>query len=109
MKQFEVWWADLKSPVGRRPVLVLTRTSALRYLTRCIVVEVTTTRRGIPQEVELGPTEGLPQRCVANLDNIHVVPLAALDAQAGTLAPARHAEIKRALGHALAWPELMDD
>jgi mRNA interferase MazF len=108
VKQFEIWWADLRAPVGRRPVLILTRTPALRYLSRCIVVEVTTTRRGIPQEVELGPAEGLPKRCVANLDNVHVVPLAALDAHAGTLPPARHAEVKRAFGHALAWPELGD-
>ena len=108
MKQFEIWWADLRSPVGRRPVLILTRTPALRYLSRCIVVEVTTTRRGIPQEVELGPAEGLPKRCVANLDNVHVVPLAALEACAGMLAPSRQSEIKRALGHALAWPELAD-
>lgn len=108
MKQFEVWWADLKAPLGRRPVLLLTRTPALRYLTRCIVAEVTTTVRGIPQEVALGPAEGLAQRCVANLDNVHVVPLASLQELAGTLAPPRHAEVKRALGHALAWPELME-
>jgi mRNA interferase MazF len=108
VKQFEVWWADLKSPIGRRPVILLTRTPALRYLTRCIVIEITTTMRGIPQEVELGPAEGLARRCVANLDNIHVVPLSALTERAGALEPARHAEVKRALGHALAWPELTD-
>ena len=107
MKQFEIWWAEMKAPIGRRPVVILTRTPALRYLTRCIVVEVTTTRRGIPQEVELGEAEGLPKRCVANLDNVHVVALTALTAQVGVLASARHAEIKRALGHALAWPELV--
>lgn len=107
MKQFEVWWADLKPPIGRRPVLLLTRTGAFRYLTRCIVAEVTATVRGIPEEVELGPDEGLARRCVANLDNIHVVPVAALDTRAGVLALSRHGEVKRALGHALAWPELM--
>ena len=108
MKQFEIWWADLEAPVGRRPVLILTRTPALRYLTRCIVVEVTTTRRGIPQDVELRPAEGLPRRRVASLDNIHLVPIAALGRRAGTLASSRHADVKRALGHALAWSELLD-
>lgn len=108
MKQFEVWWADLRAPVGRRPVLLLTRTPALRYLTRCIVAEITTNARGIPQEVALGTDEGLPKGCVANLDNVHVVPLAALAEQAGSLAPSRHVEVKRALGHALAWTELME-
>ena len=25
MKQYEIWWAELPEPVGRRPVLLLTR------------------------------------------------------------------------------------
>ena len=108
MKQFEVWWAEMPPPLGRRPVLVLTRTPALRYLTRCIVAEVTATVRDIPQEVELGPDEGLSRRCVANLDNVHVVPIGALDSRAGVLADARHVEVKRALGHALGWSELLE-
>ena len=108
MRQFEIWWADLRPPIGRRPVVLLTRTPALRYLSRCIVAEVTANVRGIPEEVELGPAEGLPRHCVANLDNVHVIPLASLSTRAGSLAPSRHGEVKRALGHALAWPELMD-
>jgi len=35
---------------------------------------VTTTIRGIAVEVPLGRREGLGQPCVANLDNLHVVP-----------------------------------
>jgi mRNA interferase MazF len=34
------------------------------------VAEVTTQIRGIPVEVALGPEDGLPKRCVANLDTI---------------------------------------
>ena len=34
------------------------------------MAEVTTQIRGIPVEVALGPEDGLPKRCVANLDNI---------------------------------------
>lgn len=109
MRQFELWWADLKAPVGRRPVLLLTRTSALKYLSRCIVAEVTMTIRGIPQEVLLGADEGLGKRCVANFDNVHVVPIAALKERVGMLASPRHAQVKRALGAALGWPELLGD
>lgn len=108
MRQFEIWWADLHPPVGRRPVLLLTRTPALRYLSKCMVAEITATVRGIPQEVSLGREEGLARPCVANLDNVHVVPIGALDTRAGILAPTRHVEIKRALGYALGWSELMD-
>lgn len=105
-RQFEIWWAELPDPVGRRPVLLLGRTAAFAYLTRPLVVEVTTTFRGIPQEVALGKREGLPRRCVANLDAARTVPLACLDRCIGRLAASRHVEVKRALGHVLHWPEL---
>jgi hypothetical protein len=39
-------------------------------------------------------------------DNVHVVPTARLGDLIGTLASARHPVVKRALGHALDWPEL---
>jgi len=89
-------------------VLLLTRTPALRYLSKCIVAEITSTVRGIAVEVGLGLDEGLPRPCVANFDNVHVVPLKRLAARAGALGPARRREVKRALGHALGWDELMD-
>jgi mRNA interferase MazF len=107
VKQFEIWWADMPPPVGRRPVVILTRTEALRYLSKCIVAEVTATIRDIAVEVPLGPDDGLARPCVANLDNVHVIPLRRLSSRAGALAPTRHAEVKRALGHALDWPELL--
>jgi mRNA interferase MazF len=106
MTQYELWWAALPPPVGRRPVLLLSRKPSYEYLNRVIVVEVTTTIRGIPQEVGLGPAEGLPRRCVANLDNVHVVAKARLTARIGALAPQREVEVKRALGYALDWQEL---
>ncbi len=106
MRQFELWWAGLPQPVGRRPVLLLSRTPAYAYLTKIIVAEVTRTARGIPQEVALGAAEGLRSRSVANLDNVHVVPVASLEARIGAVAPGRWSEVKRALGHALGWPEL---
>jgi len=104
--QFDIWWARLPDPVGRRPVLLLGRTSALAYLTRVLVVEVTTTVRGIPQEVALGRSEGLPKRCVANLDALRTIPRASLDARIGRMTVHRQVEVKRALGHVLQWPEV---
>ena len=106
LKEYEIWWADLPEPVGRRPVLLLSRDSAYRYLDRAIVVEITTVIRDIPQEVRLGKEEGLARRSVANLDNIHVVPTARLRRRAGVLGWRRIVELKRAFGHALRWSEL---
>ena len=106
MKQFEIWWASLPEPVGRRPVLLLGRTSAMPYLDRVLAAEVTTTIRAIPQEVTLGRQEGLPRRCVVNLDATRTVPVSCLSLRIGAVAARRHVELKRALGHVLHWPEL---
>ena len=106
MRQFEIWWASLPEPIGRRPVLLLGRTSALPYLGRTLAVEVTTTIRAIPQEVVLGRREGVPKRSVANLDTARTIPISLLTTRLGVLAASRHVEVKRALGHVLHWPEL---
>ncbi|MSP61713.1 MAG: type II toxin-antitoxin system PemK/MazF family toxin [Myxococcales bacterium] len=106
MKQYEIWWASLDLPIGRRPVLLLSRPAAYEYLNRIIVAEITSTIRGIAVEVALGSQDGLPRRCVANLDNLHVVPKESLRTRIGALAAARVPEVKRALGSALDWPEL---
>jgi mRNA-degrading endonuclease toxin of MazEF toxin-antitoxin module len=87
-------------------VLLLGRTTSFAYLTRALVVEVTTTIRGIPQEVSLGKREGLSRSCVANLDALRTVPRECLGPRIGRVAANRHVEVKRALGHVLHWPEL---
>jgi mRNA interferase MazF len=106
VNQYEIWRADLPKPVGRRPVLLLSRPTAYAYLNKITVAEITTTVRDIPQEVSLGPPEGLSETCVANLDNLHVIPKRILRDLVGVLSPSREPEVKRALGYALGWPEL---
>jgi mRNA interferase MazF len=105
-RQFDLWWTELPLPAGRRPVMLLSRSPAYAYLNRVLVVEVTTTTRGIPQEVALGRREGLPRPCVANLDALRTIPRSNLGAYVGRLAASRHVEVKRALGHVLHWPDL---
>jgi mRNA interferase MazF len=70
MRRGEVWWAELPLPIGRRPVVLLSRDEAYAVRNAVTVAEVTTTIRGIPVEVELGPEDGLPKKCVVNLDTI---------------------------------------
>lgn len=106
MKQYEIRWAQLPEPIGLRPVLLLTRTPAYTYLTKVLAAEVTTRVRGIAQEVALGRRDGMPKACAAKLDEIHLVPTRALSTKITELAPARIADVKRALGHVLMWPEL---
>jgi len=59
MKQFDIMWADLPKPIGRQPVLLLTRTSGFGYLNKILIAEITSTIRNIPQEVPLERQERL--------------------------------------------------
>jgi mRNA interferase MazF len=70
MRRGEVWWAELPLPLGHRPVVLLSRDEAYAVRNAVTVAEVTSTIRGIPVEVELGPEDGLPKKCVVNLDTI---------------------------------------
>ncbi len=74
MRRGEIWWADLPSPVGSRPVVILTRDAVLDRIESVVVAIVTRTIRGLPTEVVLGRQQGLPVRCVASLDNLLTVP-----------------------------------
>ena len=106
MKQYEIRWAAMPAPIGRRPVLLLSRTAAHEYLNKVIVAEVTTTVRHIPQEIALDEIEGVAHPSVVNFDNVHVVATSRLGRAIGTLDASRVREVKRALGYALDWPEL---
>jgi len=106
VKQYEIRWASLPQPIGRRPVLLLTRSAAYPYLNKVMVAEVTSTIRGIPQEVSVGRREGLSRASVVNFDNVHVVARSLLGDLVGVLARSREREVKRGLGYALDWPEL---
>lgn len=56
-------------PDKRRPVVVLTRDSAIAYLTTVTVAPVTTTIRGVPSEVLLNQEDGMKEPCAVNLHN----------------------------------------
>jgi hypothetical protein len=49
----------------------------------------------------------MPKPCAAKLDNVHLVATRSIGPLITTLRPERVVELKRALGHALFWPELM--
>jgi mRNA interferase MazF len=107
LRQYEIWWALLPKPAGRRPVLLLSRNAAYSYLHKYLAAEITTTVRNIAVEVSLGRREGLPRPCVANFDNVHTIRKETLTERVGVLSPSRHIEVKHALGHALGWLELL--
>lgn len=74
MKRGEVWWAELTPPVGRRPVLILTRDAVCDVRNQLTVALITTRIRNLTVEVGLGPEDGMPRPCVVNLDTIATIP-----------------------------------
>ena len=74
MKRGEVWWADLPLPAGRRPVLLLSRNKAYEVRNAVTIAEVTSVMRKIPVEVELSNEDGMPKKCVVNVDTIMTIP-----------------------------------
>jgi len=57
-------------PDKQRPVVVLTRDSAIAYLSTVTVAPITSTIRGVPSEVALDESDGMKTRCAANLHNV---------------------------------------
>lgn len=101
MRRGEIWWAELPPPVGKRPVVLLSRNEAYAVRELITVAPVTTRIRQIPTEVPLGDKEGLPKPCVANLDTITTIPKATLTERISTLPQAKMSAIERALRFAL--------
>jgi len=93
-KQGELWWA--RAADKRRPVLVVTRSEAIRLLDGIVVAPVTRTVRAIPTEIPLGDDEGLEVECVASFDNLQRIRRSALNDRIGDLG-ARRDEICDAL------------
>jgi mRNA interferase MazF len=89
------------APDKQRPVLVLTRSSALGYLSRVTVAPLTSTIRGVPSEVVLGGEEGMKQPCAVNLHNVVTVSLDVLGRRVARLDSHRMREVCQALAFAL--------
>lgn len=102
MRRGEIWWANLPGPAGRRPVVLLSRDEAYQVRSSVTVAPVTRTVRRIPVEVALGPEQGLPSACVANLDDILTIPKSRLDSRIAELGTAKMAEVAAAIRFALA-------
>ena len=97
----DVRWYRFASPDKRRPVVLLTRQSALDVLEEITVAPVTTRVRDIPTEVVLTKDDGLPRRCAVNLDHLRTVPRSKLGGVVATLTHERMCEVRVGLLFAL--------
>ena len=92
----EIWQFSFPAPDRRRPVLVLTRQEVISHLHTVTVAPITTTVRGIPSEVVIGPESGLKSTSAINLDNLATVPKAGLRTFVGTVPPQVLSEVREA-------------
>lgn len=106
VKQGDIYWYTFRAPDKRRPVLILTRDSAIPYLTGLTVAPVTTNVRDIPTEVVLTPADGMPADCAVNLDNIQTIRKAGLGADITHLSPALMREVRAGVEFALGFDAL---
>jgi mRNA interferase MazF len=105
MRRGEVRWYQFPRPDKRRPVVILTRDSALEFLGEVTVAPVTTTIRDIPTEVLLTRADGMPHECAINLDHVQTVSRARIGSAITTLRPEKMARLRSALCFALGFRE----
>jgi mRNA interferase MazF len=101
----DVCWYTFKTPDKRRPVLILTRDSAIGVLNSVTVAPITSTIRSIPTEVILTEADGLPNTCAANFDNLQTVPKSNIGARIARLSPRKMKETAAAISFSLALDE----
>ncbi len=101
MKRGEIRWYKFKAPDKRRPVLILTRDSALKYLGEVTVAPITSTVRDIPSEVFLSKQDGMTKDCAINFDHIQTVSKGKIGSLITTLSPDRLEQVSEAIHFAL--------
>jgi len=88
-------------PDKSRPVVVLTRNSAIAYLATVTVAPITSTIRGVPSEVLLNEEDGMKAPCAINLHNPVTVIQERLGKRVAQLSSLRMHEICAALRFSL--------
>jgi mRNA interferase MazF len=88
-------------PDKKRPVVILTRDSAIAYLSTVTVAPITSTIRGVPSEVVLSEEDGMKAPCAVNMHNVVTVSQQRLGKRVARLGSLRMSEICAALRFSL--------
>lgn len=88
-------------PDKRRPVLILTRDHSIGHLSTVTVAPITSTVRGVPSEVRIGPADGMKTDCAINLHNAVTISQSRLLKRVASLSPSRMEEVCAALRFSL--------
>ena len=101
MKRGEVRWYVFSRPNKKRPVLILTRDSALEFLGEVTVAPITTVIRDIPSEVLLTKVDGMPRDCAVNFDHLQTVSKGKIGSLIATLSSSKMQQMRSGLVFAL--------
>ncbi|MHB0876975.1 MAG: type II toxin-antitoxin system PemK/MazF family toxin [Anaerolineae bacterium] len=108
MKRGEVRWCQFSPPDKLRPAVILTRDSAIGYLSSVSVAPITTSVRRVPSQVVLTEEDGLQTLCAINLYGIQTVRKARIGRLISALSPSKLEELQRAIAFALQLDDLLD-
>jgi len=101
MRHGEIRWYKFAKPDKKRPVLILTRDSALEYLGEVTIAPITTTIRNIPSEVFLSSADGMLRDCAVNCDHLQTVSKGKIGSLITSLTPKKITTVGRAICFAL--------
>jgi len=101
IRRGDIRFYQFAPPDKKRPVLVLTRGSAIAYLSTVTVAPITSTIRGVPSEIVLDEEDGMRAPCPVNLHNAVTVSRDKLGRRVGQLGSSRMEEICAALRFSL--------
>jgi mRNA interferase MazF len=97
----DVYLCHFPPPDKQRPVLVLTRDSAIGHLASITIAPITSTIRGVPSEVVLDIEDGMKAPCAVNLYNAVTVSQRRLGRRVARLGARRMNEVCLALRFSL--------
>ncbi len=101
LERGEIRLYSFPAPDKARPVLILTRGEALRYLSKVTVAPVTSTIRGVASEVFLDESDGMKHPSVVNLHNVVTVAKSGIGRRVAKLSEKKLLDVCRALNYSL--------
>ena len=101
LRRGEVRWYKFRPPDKKRPVVILTRSSALTFLGEVTVAPITSTIREIPSEVALSSNDGMNRDCAINLDHAQTISKSKIGGLITTLTQERMLQVRDAISFAL--------
>ena len=101
LRRGEVRWYKFQRPDKKRPVVILTRDSALDFLGEVTIAPITSTVRDVPSEVLLTTGDGMARDCAVNLDHVQTVPKGNIGSLITTLSREKLLRVTEALNFAL--------